>query len=421
MGEDVTGVFGSGPNDVYAVSSDGKIIHFNGTSWSMEYEGSSGLTLNAIWLDDEAPGAVFTVGGNSERGIVVKKTGKAWLEIPLATIAPTFTGVWGINQNDVCACGGNKIWRAQDGSWAPKVFTASGDLQAIDGTGSAVWAVGTNSAVAHKTSSGWSEPHDDIDELVGNDFRAVTTGNFLGDELALTLGDHGAIHHFSVGEWAQVNNSDQYTWNDLCPGLETNIFGVKGNKLMMWSGEAWTVASTTRPGDLLVSLTLTMVGLMPIIWATGYEELGVDNPLLAFNSVIWSRSMMGSPFEPTALSRVGESIYVSGRYGGMAIEQSITDPSGYLMPEQILYPPQNFYDTHSFVDRASIVGGNGTILTFNESEDSWIPETSNTTSDLYGVWFDSDLHGFAVGANGTTVELDVTGWQSRDSHVNEIL
>jgi hypothetical protein len=52
------GVWGSGPNDVWAVDQGGGILHWNGTAWSPSSSGAS--SLSAIW--GSGPKDVWAVG-----------------------------------------------------------------------------------------------------------------------------------------------------------------------------------------------------------------------------------------------------------------------------------------------------------------------------------------------------------------------
>jgi hypothetical protein len=54
-------VWGSGPNDVWAVDAGGGILHWNGGAWSASNGGAT--TLSGIW--GSGPNDVWAVGGSS--------------------------------------------------------------------------------------------------------------------------------------------------------------------------------------------------------------------------------------------------------------------------------------------------------------------------------------------------------------------
>jgi len=46
--EELRGVYGTGPNDVWAVGANGAVLHFDGNTWTPMNLGN-GETLNAVW------------------------------------------------------------------------------------------------------------------------------------------------------------------------------------------------------------------------------------------------------------------------------------------------------------------------------------------------------------------------------------
>ena len=93
--EDLYDVWGSGPNDVYAVGSEGTVLHYDGTSWSKINVGTR-QTLEGVW--GAGPDDVF-VGGTE---IVLHYDGVSWSNTILRTVV---TGFWGDSQGHVYAAG----------------------------------------------------------------------------------------------------------------------------------------------------------------------------------------------------------------------------------------------------------------------------------------------------------------------------
>lgn len=82
-------VWGSGPNDVYAVGDVGTVIHYDGTTWSELLVGASD-DLVAVW--GTGPDNVVAVGGRGN-GIVSHWNGSAW-RTEFVTPLPGLNGVW---------------------------------------------------------------------------------------------------------------------------------------------------------------------------------------------------------------------------------------------------------------------------------------------------------------------------------------
>ncbi len=191
----VRGVWGSGPNDGWAVgegsvgylygSGDRPIQRWNGNSWSFENVGliagqpgsSSGqcgttALLKAIW--GSGPNDVWTVGYNwvcsygtgrygpgaykhSASAVIMHWNGSAWSYVasPYSGLTDTsLTDVWGSGPNDVWAVGwgsaGGVILHWNGSSWSLSTKTPYG-LVSIWGRGpDDVWARGANGTVLHR-------------------------------------------------------------------------------------------------------------------------------------------------------------------------------------------------------------------------------------------------------------------------------
>jgi len=92
------GVWGTGPNNVYAVGEYGKIRHYDGSSWSWVSSGTTDV-LRAVW--GSGPNDVFAVG---DHGTILHYDGMAWSEMRSGT-PQQLCGVWGSGPEDVFAVG----------------------------------------------------------------------------------------------------------------------------------------------------------------------------------------------------------------------------------------------------------------------------------------------------------------------------
>ena len=92
----LNGVWGSSPNNVFAVGYSGTILHFDGAVWSEMSSGTSN-TLKDIWGSSEDD--VYAVGAN---GTILHYDGSNWAPMTSGTYYH-FEGVWGSSANDVFA------------------------------------------------------------------------------------------------------------------------------------------------------------------------------------------------------------------------------------------------------------------------------------------------------------------------------
>jgi hypothetical protein len=70
-------VWGSGPDDVWAVGTGGVILHFDGQTWSAA-DSPTGERLIAVW--GTGPEAAYAVGGDA-LGLILAWDGQAWSEL----------------------------------------------------------------------------------------------------------------------------------------------------------------------------------------------------------------------------------------------------------------------------------------------------------------------------------------------------
>ncbi|HEX5060313.1 MAG TPA: hypothetical protein VFV99_13185 [Kofleriaceae bacterium] len=129
LGKSLSGVWGSGPSDVYA-TAEAKLLHYNGTAWS-----DAGLVtthkLTKVW--GASASDVFVVG---EGGAIYHYDGTAWTQmiVPLATTTPTddaWSDVNGTGANDVWVVGNRTLLHYDGTSWSPVSRLSAGAAEAV--------------------------------------------------------------------------------------------------------------------------------------------------------------------------------------------------------------------------------------------------------------------------------------------------
>jgi len=82
-------IWGTGPNDVFAVGQSGVIIHFDGTEWTQQ---RAGTTEDVISLWGTGPDDIVAVGGRAN-GLVARWDGERWESQELVGVQG-LNGVW---------------------------------------------------------------------------------------------------------------------------------------------------------------------------------------------------------------------------------------------------------------------------------------------------------------------------------------
>jgi hypothetical protein len=159
----LSGVWGSGPNDVFIVGgtdAGGEIYHYDGSDWSPMQVPAVPLL---VWVYGFGPSDVYAVGTG---GGMVHYDGSAWTEIATTTTEDLW-GVFGLNANEVWIVGGDPfdndplIFRYDGTDFTPFPVDAADNPQGakalfkVWGIGSDLYAVGQKGLILRFDGSDW--------------------------------------------------------------------------------------------------------------------------------------------------------------------------------------------------------------------------------------------------------------------------
>lgn len=152
----LTAIWATGTNDVWAVGDDAIIAHYTGTTWQRMQAGSP--FKSSIW--GSGPSDVYALSTFE----LLHYDGSTWTEVELDGGGGGGDGqVWGTSASDVwLMAGDDTVWHFDGGAWSPTEFALS-DLNTVWGTSpNNVWAAGTPGSVVHYTGSWDSVAQQDI-------------------------------------------------------------------------------------------------------------------------------------------------------------------------------------------------------------------------------------------------------------------
>jgi hypothetical protein len=201
----LTGVFGSGPNDIHvSAASGGTSFHFDGTSWTADPLSD----MSAVWSSD--PTCVVMVGPAPAQ--VEHFEGVSWTRDPLPEIAAgrDFFAVWGSGDKNILAVGaGGTIlrhavrargWGEPVGDWAPEASGTDVALSAVWGTGATdTFAAGGAGTILHYDGSSWRP----MESGTSSDLFGLS-GSASDDVFA--VGSGGTVLHFDGTNWTALPN-----------------------------------------------------------------------------------------------------------------------------------------------------------------------------------------------------------------------
>jgi hypothetical protein len=97
--QDLTGIWGSSADDIYAVGVDGTVVYYDGADWNPEDIGTT-ADLAGVWSSSKNDVFVVGFGGN---GTVFHYDGSDWTPVYFADAL--LNSVWGNSAEDVFVVG----------------------------------------------------------------------------------------------------------------------------------------------------------------------------------------------------------------------------------------------------------------------------------------------------------------------------
>jgi hypothetical protein len=173
-------VRGTTTNDVWMVGEGGRITHWDGAAFK-DYASGTTVTLFGVWASSPTdawavggtPTGSTADGGAGENDVVLHWDGTAWTHSPLPmTFGRTYFKVWGSGADDVYIVGeAGTIWHRTGGAWKLESMPplAHGTLLTVNGCGpNEVYAVGGRD-VLHSDGTTWNA----VNVMLTNDLAGV--------------------------------------------------------------------------------------------------------------------------------------------------------------------------------------------------------------------------------------------------------
>jgi len=388
---DLKDVWGSDPNNIFAVGEYGTIGHYDGTRWSPMTSGVT-ETLYAVWGSSNTN--VFAVGTN---GTILRFDGMSWSKMHTGTNR-ALRGIWGADAHNIFAVGEEgTILQLQSGSWIKRSSGVSVTLYDIWGTDSDnLFAVGGNTIIHHNGET-WHY------ESAGQQLKGLW-GSGRNDIFA--VGD--GIWHFDGGIWTEISvDTTIYQLQDIWGTSADNVFvvghgGWGVEQILHYDGNGWQEISD--------GIFQYLFG----VWGSSSNSVvavGWDGTILNYNGSSWTRicgddasfgDIWGSG--PNDVFAVGDGIWhYDGQQWSMMGSGTTKGLSGIWGSSS----------TDVFA-----VGATGTIQHYNGVR--WRSMESGTDYQLSAVWGSSSDDVFAVGSSNDTVwegivlHYDGEQWKNMD-------
>jgi hypothetical protein len=236
-------IWGSAPDDIWAVGDYGAIVHWDGQAWSAVPSGTTYI-LSGVWgsgRDD-----VWAVGSF---GTVLHWDGTAWTKGGTFPFDRDFLTVRGTSGKDVWALadgyadiwGDGLAWRWDGNGWSKMSVEATVPRGLWAGASNDVWVGGD--AVLHWNGMGWSK----TDFADGNVFAIWGAAS---DDLWAVVNwregdwDRCAIFHGQGNQWSSAPSDGRWgdTWlMGIWGSGRDDVWAVgNGATVVHWDGNRWT-------------------------------------------------------------------------------------------------------------------------------------------------------------------------------------
>jgi hypothetical protein len=236
-GVQLLGVWASSASDVWA-AAPGTILHYDGTNWTSAYV-SNGDPMSGVW--GTGPTNVYVVG---QKGTIANYNGTAWTTSVVN--ATGFNGIFGTSASNIFAVGNGGLVEQFNGtSWSVATHTGTGNLTSVWGTGSPAtfYAVASDGTAYRSVNGGpWST-------ISFSPANAAALNGVYGTSTSdlWATGNSGA---------AYINTGAGFTTPSPANGLATNFYDVwntsasdvylvgAGGTVQYFNGTVWFAMST---------------------------------------------------------------------------------------------------------------------------------------------------------------------------------
>ncbi|MCP4104740.1 MAG: hypothetical protein GY749_04260 [Desulfobacteraceae bacterium] len=249
VSENLSSIWGTSENNVFAAGSAGTILHFNGNEWT-EMSASTLYYLRSIWGTSE--NNVFAVG---EQGTILHYDGNEnsiWTKMETGT-STDLRSIWGNSGSNVFAVGEQGTILRYDGiNWETVLSPTLNTLCGIWGSsGNNVFSVGgswNSFIILHydgSTTDTWTEMPTDVLKDIPFSIWGSSRNNVFA------VGNSGMIVHYSGNLWKKTDSNTSKYLRDIWGSSRNNVFaaGVEGT-ILYYNGTGWDKMRTDTSKDL---------------------------------------------------------------------------------------------------------------------------------------------------------------------------
>jgi len=239
---DVRAMDGAGDTWAWAVGDEGKILAWDGTWWGLQ-QAPTKETLHDVYVR-----STVDVWAAGERGTVVHWDGLIWraIEVPEELASANWRAIKGHEDGTLWLAGDQGVWTITGGLWSPVDLgegTSPGAVRSIwVGGADEAWFVGTGGLIR---------------QVIGGQAKTL---DIAGADLNAVDGVGGEV--WAVGEKGRILRYNGEVWFDYLPVTLRDLHAVHApsagdawvtgdaGTVLRWNGEKWRIHAEVEHVDL---------------------------------------------------------------------------------------------------------------------------------------------------------------------------
>ena len=406
-GLNLTDIWGSDINHVYAVGDNSTILFYDGSTWSLVPNNPfavQGVKFNSIWgraIDD-----IYVVG---DSGAALHFDGYQWLRLDLDPEI-YLKDIWGDENQVFAACTDGRLFNYNGSKWTPLETGSDIYLDCIWTDGQVIITAGEQGTIIRGLST---QATSDLFMT----YQLGSTDLYPGQTMVSTIqinntGNDAAIDTQLTAEASDPFLSFAYSLNQ---GITWETLNINDPILIGYIPSQsiqtiiiQTLIPMTYHSDH-VSYSLTVVSkTQDTSFYNNHKVIIAD--VYEIPTQVWQFQNQLSPVTSNlngVWGRSEQDIYVVGKYGTIL---HFTDQ----WREEQSPVSEDLNSVWGTYNQVFAVGNTGTILQNNGSD--WIKQLVPTTTHLRTVWGRSDQEIYASGDEGIMLQWDGSEWQLMLNH-----
>ncbi len=382
--DDLLSMWGAAPDDIWAVSVTGVLLHFNGDGWQrVDPWDREAVALWKVW--GLSADAVWAVGDD---GTVLHYDGRTWRFMPRVD-STQLRSIWGTASDKLWAVSADSRVFHYDGAGWDMVYDHSDALVDITGTGPEnIYACGYSNSVLHFDGDDWTPMT--LPPVGPFDLWSLSIDD---QDRVWTCGGSGTVFRYDDGTWTEQSTPTTETLLAIeCHEDRVFVLGFDGT-ILRHNGSEW---GTMTSGVSAWLRAVQVIGLDDIFVGGDYGTL-----------IHWDGESWDVVFQAAMMHL--EEVWVGPEGSAFAVGSTILRREDGAWIDDFT-PVSNVVGVWGRnAQDVYVVGGLGYVYHYDGTD--WATTDTGTGLTLYAVRGAATGPVYAVGLNGVVLELENDTWQ----------